>query len=571
MLIERLGKPGFGKTVVSSLIIEDLQSSLRPVLFYHFSSEKRNSVSPYAAMRAILVQLIHSFGSNKEVVDQIAVLTSNESCGQITSSDEEVLAAVELLLETAPQVSMVFDGVDECENARHFLEILCSISSSTRLKTVLLCRPSVELPTRFPHFPLHLDKRWNLADIKTFVRPHLESLSNRRLLSLDLDLNQLVNIISERAEGMFLWAWLMTQYLNCRALSPKERSDAIFTPSLVEGLDDVYEKILRVLSRGYDREKDQVHKIFEILSVSIRPIHISELEFSVAVTPGKVTEASNLIVEFEESLPILCSSLVEVQRDRTVQFVHSSFRDFLTHQNARGKTIFAVNERRANITCATICLSYIMYDLPSSSVSPFVSSIPGQLGTLFSSHFPLIGYSIHWPLHASKGLGNSDLGPRKDAETDVQSILYDMLMRFLSKPLSVTVWIESSWLLLIKPCLTDLVNICTSGDTIHDSWIHTGNITVTMLHEFAVQLEKLNMDWSHLLAIDPKAIWGSSITAFSKSSFWYQTKDTTVSSMLPSEAAGTYRSGDFNRPILLKSQVSSTGETIGVTMIVPSR
>lgn len=380
-------------------------------------------------MRAILVQLIHFFGTNKEVVDQITVLMGTESYGQITSPDEEVLAAVTLLLETAPQVSMVFDGVDECDDARHFLAILCSISSSTPLKAVILCRPSVELPVRFPHFPLHLDKRWNLVDIKTFVRPHLESLYERRFLSLDLDLNQVVNIISERAEGMFLWAWLMTQYLNCRALSPKERSDAIFIPSLVEGLDDVYEKILRVLSGGYDREKEQVHKIFEILSVAIRPLHISELEASVAVSPGKVTEASDLIVGFEESLPILCSSLFEVQRDRTVQFVHSSFRDFLTSKHTREKTSFAVNERQANITLSTICLSYIMYDLPTSSVS----SGQGEHEVSITSSFPFLGYSIHWPAHASKGLGKSDLRPCEAANSDIHYTLYDILMSFLSR------------------------------------------------------------------------------------------------------------------------------------------
>ena len=490
------------------------------------------------------------------------------SHGQTTASDEETLAAVSLLLETAPQVSLVFDGIDECDNASHFLDLLCSISSTIPLKVVLLCRPSVEIPHRFPHLSLYLDKSWNLEDIKIFVRPHLESLCHRRLISQNLDLNQLVDVVSERAEGMFLWAWLMTQYLNCRALSPKERSDAIFVPSIVEGLDNVYEKILLALSRVYQIEKDQVHKIFEILSVSIRPLHISELEFAVAVRPGEVTEQSNMIVGFEESLPILCSCLVEVQKDKTVQFVHSSFRDFLTAHSKRGNAFFAVDERRANIALSAICLSYIMHDLPSSSISPKPEDC--DAGTL--PDFPLVGYSTNWPEHASKGLEKSGLDACGDSNTeDIHELFYNMLMKFLNRPLSVTVWIESSWLLHKKPSLTDLVATCTDERPLEKAQIQPANIAITLLSEFAVQLDQLNAQWSHLLKMDPKAIWGSSITAFSKSSFWYQTKDTQVSTILPSEAAGAYKNGDCHRPILLKSQVSSNGERIGVAMIVPSR
>lgn len=401
-----------------------------------------------------------------------------------------------------------------------------------------------------------------------FVRPDLESLYDRRLISRELDLDQLVDIISERAEGMFLWAWLMTKYLNCRALSPKERSDAIFIPSVVEGLDDVYEKILLALSRGYQIEKDQVHKIFEILSVSIRPLHISELEFAVAVRPGQVTEESSMIVGFEESLPILCSCLVEVQKDKSVQFVHSSFRDFLTAQSARDGALFAVDKGRANISLSVICLSYIMHDLPSSSISPKTAHCYAEAAPCF----PLVGYSIHWPEHASKGLEKSGLGVCGDPNTeDIHEMFYNMLMKFLNRPLSVTVWIESSWIFHAKPSLTNLVATCIDERPLEKSQIREANIAITLLSEFAGQLEQLNAQWSHLLKTDPKAIWGSSITAFSKSSFWYQTKDTNVSSILPLEAAGAYKSGDCHRPILLKSQVSSNGERIGLAMIVPSR
>jgi hypothetical protein len=241
-----LRKPGFGKTILSYLIIEDLKS-LGPVFSYQFSSEKKDSYDPYHALRALLVQLVHHFGSLNDVIDQVAVLMNSEGSGQTTASDEEVLASLSLILATAPRVSLVFDGIDECNDHEHFLKLIHGISTATSHKVLLLGRPNVEAAPKIHHLSLHLDQAWNLPDIKRYLNPELSSLQESSLIPVTLEIEELSDFLAHRAEGMFLWAWLLIQYLNCRALSPKERLGTIFTPSIVESLGDVYEKILRVL------------------------------------------------------------------------------------------------------------------------------------------------------------------------------------------------------------------------------------------------------------------------------------------------------------------------------------
>ena len=566
---QTLGKPGFGKTILSSLVIEDVESH-GPVFFYHFSSEKRDSSDPYHALRAVLVQLIHHFGTVKDVIDQVAVLMESDGSGQTIASDEEVLASLSLILATAPRTSLVFDGIDECDNHEHFLEMIRDISTATSHKFLLLCRPNVEAAFGMHHLSLYLDQAWNMPDMKLYLHPRLTSLQERHLIPVTLDIENVVCILAHRAEGMFLWVWLMIQYLNCRALSPKERQSVIFTPSIVEGLGDLYEKILKVLDRGYRKEKDQILKIFEILTAALRPISVSELEFAIAITPGSITEASGIIVNFETALPVICCSLVEVGFDKRVRFAHSSFRDFITSDSERqSDSPFAVNERRAHLGLSTISLSYMIYDLPSSSVCQAASSPATRL---IMKKFPFIAYALRWPQHAVLGFRARHSRSASEAEIVAQDDFFGFLTKFLNHPLSVTAWLETSWLFQSEPSLTAVADACSETMLPGlQSSLETSSIALTMLHEASAQLNVLNAEWKHLLRNDPQAIWGSSITAFSPSSYWHQTKYTIVSSMLPTEATGAYQKGSAHWSILVLSQLSAVGEDFGVVFLIPSR
>ncbi|KAL2831526.1 hypothetical protein BDW59DRAFT_157952 [Aspergillus cavernicola] len=113
-------------------------------------------------------------------------LTDAESCGQTTASDE-VLAALSLILTTKPQVFLVLDGIDECPDYEHLLELLREICTISSTKVLLLGRPIVELPVQFPHLSLYLDHSWNLPDIKLSIYPELRSLQDRRLIPASLD------------------------------------------------------------------------------------------------------------------------------------------------------------------------------------------------------------------------------------------------------------------------------------------------------------------------------------------------------------------------------------------------
>lgn len=538
--------------------------------FYHFASERKDHCGPYHAFRAILVQLVHKFRSDKDVVDKIAILMDTESSGQLTASNEEVWAALLLFFAQIPHIVLVFDAIDECEDCTTFLELVREVCMSNSVRVLLLSRPNIDVPTRFQSLSLHLQSSSNIQDIKLFLGSQIVLLQERELIPNEISVRAAVETLALRAEGMFLWAWLMSRYLQCRALSPRERLDTIFETSIVEGLDDVYNKIIVALSRGYDQEKFKVQRMFELIAVAIRPFSVTELQTALAISPGKTTKNLDLIVAFEESIPIMSGALVEVQQDRTVRFIHSSLRDFLiTNPNGANKGNFKIDEDKANILSSIMCLSYIINDLPASPLHGRVAKVdPDGL----RASFPLIQYSFFWVRHAAIGLHL-----RKFNQDQLLPSIYDkfcaLVTDFVNRPLTITVWIEASVSFGQTPLLLPLKELYEQQTLLpsNNCILSTLTLTMTLLKDLAVELERLNSEWGYLLKKDPSEIWGPSISAFCKSQFWYTTDDTTVSSMLSTETVDLFPGCKVQQSILLRSQGSSSGDKIGIAMVIPSR
>ncbi|KAH8725625.1 hypothetical protein GQ44DRAFT_771942 [Phaeosphaeriaceae sp. PMI808] len=564
------GKPGFGKTVLSSVLIEDLQeidegttissSDHGSTFFYHFASERRNCCEPHHTFRAVLAQLVRRYWPHQDILDRIAILMDLDNVDVPKASNEEVLAALSLLLVGLDRTVLVFDGIDECEEHTTFLEYIRDLCATTSVRVMLLGRPNMDLPPRFEHESLYL-RDANLRDIKHFLEPQILHWKDRKLIPDKTSPELIVDQLVSRSEGIFLWARLISQYLNRKALSPKERIQAIFNITEFEGLHGIYRKILEILEQGYEKETTNVRKIFGLVAVTFRPLLVAELQTAIAISPGQVTEATSFIADFEDSLPIICGALVEVQSDRTVRFVHSSFRDFLASGSSR-QSNFSLNERTAHIRCSTLCLSYLLHDLPASALCSNAEHLEPT--------FTFIRYSLQWVDHAVNGFKISDV-VRDPLQADTQDEFYAILAKFINTPLTIFTWIEAARTFRMKPSLKPLVALRSSqnSQSIFASPFNSGRLAITLLDELAVDLERLDEGWGYLLRKDPSAIWGLSISAFCKSAFWVETNATTVTSMLPTDAAGTFRSGSRQRPILVQSQTSCSGDEIGIVLVLP--
>jgi hypothetical protein len=256
---------------------------------------------------------VHEHRNRADLIDTFSILIESRSSGQVTASDDEIYQALALLMSWSTDVTLLFDGVDECINAGGFLTKLHELCTKSYTKVLLLGRPSTEIPRSFRHFTsFHLDQSQNMGDIALYLRPEIHELQQDGQLEMCLSLDEIVSILTSRSQGMFLWAWLMVRYLECKALSPSEREEAIFTVELVEGLENLYEKILFMLRREYRKTQEKLGKIFSLMVASTSPLTITQLQIALAIEPGMATKKSRFIKNLAQDLPIICGSLVEI-------------------------------------------------------------------------------------------------------------------------------------------------------------------------------------------------------------------------------------------------------------------
>ncbi|KAK5655984.1 hypothetical protein OQA88_5122 [Cercophora sp. LCS_1] len=573
-------KPGFGKTTLSSLIIDDL--GLQPitdglshesecVLFYHFVSEQPELCLASNAWRAILSQLIHGCRQQRDVIDALSVLYEESSMGQRTASEEEVMQCLLLLLPRFSGIVLLFDGIDECNNSYSFLESMGSLCTETCTKSLLLGRPNIELPKDLRDLSyFDINHFHNYDDIVLYLTPEIQCLQAKSWIRADPPLKEVVSVLANKSAGMFLWAYLMTRYLSCRALSPKERHEAIFVSSLVEGMEGLYSAILDTISNSYSIQHAKVQKIFYLIAIAARPLSTSELQFALAIKPGKVTDTDDLIPDFKESLPVICGSLVEVSDRGIISFIHSSLHDFLTARDAGCHQKFLVDACHRHLDVASLCLSYLVYDTSRSPLN-WPTRSPGSLSAL-QAIFPFLRYSLNWVYHASEGLRllEKTVQPLEEAI----SKLVSLVSKFMRARMSVTFWVESSWTLGKAPVLDCLAKqlATADGQSLYRALeSHAGFLR--SFQQLSSDISRLKDEWGHLLTQQPSAIWTSSITAFVQSDFLFQTSDFTISSLAPladDHVSSHGKDSAASRSIFIESQVSDSGKVLGMVVVTPS-
>ncbi|KAI3317748.1 hypothetical protein HD806DRAFT_360928 [Xylariaceae sp. AK1471] len=150
-----------------------------------------------------------------------------------------------------------------------------------------------------------------------------------------------------------------------------------------------------------------------------------------------------------------------------------------------------------------------------------------------------------------------------------------LLSTFLEQKLRVTIWIEAFWIFTSCPSLATLTEeLCCSENTHVQHEISKYPTMTANLKACDTDLCRLHREWGHLLSLNPNAILRSSITAFTKSGFLYETGDTIVSSLAPPEVLESSQPSEdqvAQSAILVQPQVSDSGLILGIIFVLPSR
>lgn len=364
------------------------------VAFFHFSAmESIGTATPMEAFRALAIQLIQARRKHPGTLDALTMLFEKTYSGQQQASGDQAEAILRFLLQQAPAF-IVMDGVDECCDNAILLTKLWELLDEFDCSIVMFGRPEIKFPAKYRTVPetswkLRLTGEDNLDAIHLYLSETVTELACEGLFHPEFALSEsTAHELTRRANGMFLWARLLCTYLRCPALSPLERHDILMHTNLIEGIGSLYNKILGTLGRGYEREVKVASDIFKWISAAAYPLNAADLRMALAISPGYRTSSASLLADYPNCISRITRSLVDLDPNGVVNFIHISLKEFLDHDPGC-LPLFSLRDRPdIHSQLAAKCLSYLIYDLPPQPIG-YTEEIPfkGVQQTMISSPY----------------------------------------------------------------------------------------------------------------------------------------------------------------------------------------
>jgi hypothetical protein len=523
-------------------------------VYFHFDQQNTDLQTNSAALRAMITQILHACHDQKNLIDVASIVLNDTGIGQREASAKEIRAILSVYVNHFSPLYLVVDGLDECSDWEIFLRDLEEICCVSDCKIILLARPHL-YSSKFKRMPyqINLGSQDNLEDIKRYLQPRIECMLQSNNSSGNHSTNAISSEIAHRANSMFLWAVLMSNYLSVPSLSLSEWYFAVDNLNLFEGLEALYGKILEDIQRRMPRSQwPKVHSIFQWLAVQKDTLTVDALQTALATRRDRSTVKEDYIPNFEESLSYISGSLVEVGADRSVRFIHLSVSEFLTKSiSSDSNSYFDVDIKDAHFSMAMVCLSYMMHNVEHKPLSGCDFKAADK--EIVTAGLPFLRYAaIYWDKHATDYLYLSNFQAKGSLESNAE-ILLDAISRGIVEKLLVTVWIEACWLFNSPPNIFHLHHQIKGLKGLERSF-------TTNLKHFASSISCLEKSWGHFLSKASNEIWLPSINSISKSEFWVGTEQASATPLTETVGDGA---------IIIASQVSSSGQEIGIVKLWP--
>jgi hypothetical protein len=327
-LVWLTGKPGGGKSILASFLIQHLQSRQQTTVLYFFCALNSNRITCAEVLRTIAFQALQQNPDLASLVHQAYLQKVS------TRSTPRMKAMLKEIFAVAKYVHIVIDGVDECERTtqQDILKALSDIQRTSKDVVKILISSRLEgqvsepLPTK-AHFSLNGQTD---GAIELFVALKLKEIQEWFPHISEALLGRIKKRMLDMAQGMFLWVYLVTAMLKVQA-SEFELEHAI--EQLPDGLDAVYGRILDRLKGLPGPLRTRAYRVLSWSCAASRGVKVQEVADGVTLQPGQATalNKNTRIRNPQRDIIDICAPLVERSPGGYLEIVHFSAKEFLLH------------------------------------------------------------------------------------------------------------------------------------------------------------------------------------------------------------------------------------------------
>ena len=376
-------------------------------------------------LSSVLFQLCSQSNKFSQVISSIY---SSHGDGSREPSIVTLLECLKTILALQGQapIYIVMDALDECPSSsgiptqrQEVLEIVKELVG-LKLPHLHFCvtsRPEIDIRRVFdPLNPYNLslhNQGGQLRDLAEYIKSVVDS--DATMQDWPSEVKELViNTLTEKGGGMYVikiltscilfscdafrFRWAYCQLETLRQCPRRHISSTL--EKLPKTLDETYERILQGIP---ELMQSDAHRIFQCLTVSLRPLGVEELaevfviNFEEETSGIPIFEPSWRDANAETAVLSACSTLVTIvvepewPHGKIVRFSHFSVQEYLTSDriaNAEHVSRFYIHPKPAHILLAKACLSVLLhldYNIDEAKIKDF----------------PLAKYAaMHWVEHA---------------------------------------------------------------------------------------------------------------------------------------------------------------------------
>ncbi|KAJ7059443.1 hypothetical protein C8F01DRAFT_1295268 [Mycena amicta] len=358
------GKPGAGKTIICSTVIEDLLVTPGSVLaYFYFYYGDVNKQSPRGMLCSLITQLeeqlLHAPSPLLGLYQKLGSGAHEPSIPELTACLKSLVIAL-----SARPIFIVVDAVDECAKPNDLAPILHDLLDSAQgcMHVFVTSRPEDSVTKML--WPLTTCELDLSSVIKGDIALHLgHVLSNEHPFCSwkQVHCNRVFTHLLEHSNGMF--RWVTCQLDDLRECLLRDLQDTL--NSLPTTLDATYAQIL---SRIHPRNKPHARRLFNWLAFSFHPLHFKELAQVLAINfmddAHATFEEDCIEPDPKEAILRVCLSLVQITTDGTVQFAHFSVKEFFLSERINSVpsiSLFQIEAEKAHTIIAASCLAYLLW------------------------------------------------------------------------------------------------------------------------------------------------------------------------------------------------------------------
>ncbi|SCV33624.1 uncharacterized protein FFB14_04610 [Fusarium fujikuroi] len=415
------GLPGAGKTILTSLIVEEAQKLMpRPQVLIFYCKQSRPEHNTFLAVaRSFILQLLNQ---DKGLLLYLyrKHCDSNEA---VLSSMPLVQEMLNFMLSSCKSAYIIIDGLDECEREerkvitqwfRHLIESLPR-NAPDRLRCLFVSQDDrIGVKDLQGLAKINIEPQDNMRDVLVYSQAQADELRHKFEFSEE-ESSRIAVAVTDSVKGIFLLAKLI--WINLMAqtsLADVEEQLSEFPSEINSAYERIMDRIIRQAPR---QMKTGALKLLEWLVCAKRPLKWHEIQCLKSINLDKecVDFARH---KFTVSGKDLCGSLVELRADGTLELIHVSAKAFLTG-NARYIDIVA-----KELELACICIDYL--NLPAFGCQPTKERV-------LNGDYGFMDYAVlNWIRHLE--VGTLNIGGHEDKVGELSESLETFIRNHWREP-----------------------------------------------------------------------------------------------------------------------------------------